>query len=402
LQRMVGREAGGEARAIDAASFGLNIDDFGGSTWAGVNVSTDAALGYISVFAAVNLIADAIASFPVHAYRKSGTARRAVPTQPAWLDDVNGQPNPETDRFTWVHRLVNSMGLDGNAYGLIADRDKLGYPSEIWNLHPDDTTPIRQGGEIRYRVKGRSRTLGRYSRANPNGEVVQVKWFDAGGLRGLSPIEKVARQGIAMGLASEEYGARFFGQGAIPPGIVSVEGAPTPAALKEMAKWFRDQYGGRARAHTPAVMSGAKWEPVSITPEAAQFLETRRFQVSEIARMYRVPPHLIGDVERSTSWGSGIEEQNRAFYTLTLVPWLRRIESTLNALVPRGQYVRFDPAGLLRGDIKARYAAYNVGRQGGWLSVNEIRALEEMDEVDGGDAYLQALNMTAVGQGGNE
>jgi len=389
-----------ERRAVDASQFGKALfEDVG--THAKVTVDDETALRFVTVYACVSLIADSIAAMPCHAYRRDGDRRILAPRQPPWLNDVDSDPNPETDRFTLTHRLLTSLLLPGNAYLYLAGRDG-GVPAELWNLHPRWVTPRRVDGRIVYTYRtpdGQESTFSRYSRAlNPQGEVVHLKAFDNGGLRGLSPID-AAREAVGLGIAAEEYGARFFGQGAVPPGLLVVDNDPGPEQLKSMAEWFRTNYSGRARAHVPAVVRGARWEKISIDPEAAQFLETRKYQVAEIARLFRVPPHMVGDVERTTSWGAGVAEQNRMFFQVTLTPWVRRLEIALSSLLPPGEFVRLDPAGLLRGDIKARYDAYKVGRDGGWLSANDVRRLEDMEPIDGGDEYLRPMNTTPASAG---
>ena len=383
-----------ESRAIDASQFGIVNDLFPSGTAAGVSVTEDKALASVAVYAAAGIIADSIASMPVHRYRRSGDTREKLAT-PYWLDPVDGQPNQDTDVYTWKHRQLQSLLLPGNSYLLVTERDRLGYPSAVYNLNPADVTPYRENGRIVYRWtnEGRTRTLTRYTRLNPDGQVLQTKAFDRGDLTGLSPIGNAA-EAIGLGLAAEEYGARFFGQGAIPPGIISTEGRASEEQLKTIKRYWRRNTGGTRNSHLPAVMAQAKWVPITIDPKSAQFLETRKFQTAEIARLFRVPPHLIGDVDRSTSWGSGIEEQNRMFYQTTLMPWINRLEQTWNQLLPRNQFVKFDPAGLLRADIESRYTAYSQARQWGFMSQNEIRALEDMEPVEGGDTYLTPLNMT--------
>ncbi len=383
-----------EGRAIDASQFGLALDLMPSATAAGVAVSEDKALKHVSVYAAAGIIADAVASMPVHRFRRSGDTRTRLDT-PAWIDPVDGQPNPDTDVYTWKHRQLQSLLLPGNSYLLVVDRDRFGFPSVVYNLNPADITPYRESGQILYRWNnnGTTRQLTRYTRTNPTGQVLHTKAFDRGDLTGLSPIDNAA-EAIGLGIAAEEYGARFFGQGAIPPGIISTDSNASPEQLQAIKKFWRRNTGGVKNSHLPAVMAQAKWMPITIDPKSAQFLETRAFQTSEIARLFRVPPHLIGDVERSTSWGTGIEEQNRMFFQVTLMPWINRLEQTWNQLLPRNQFVKFDPAGLLRADIESRYAAYAQARQWGWMSQNEIRALEDMEPVDGGDQFLTPLNMT--------
>jgi HK97 family phage portal protein len=382
------------------AEFAKAMSFFEASTHARVNVTQESALCFIAVYASVGIICDSVAAMPAHVFRKRTDAgRELAPNQPLWLNDVDGDPNPETDRYTFFHRWISSLLLDGNGFNYLGLRNPEGLPEELWNLHPNYTTVARRNGQILFDYvrpdTGRTQTFTRYSRADPTGDVLHTKGFDVGTLRALSPID-AAREAVALGLAAEEYGARFFGQGAVPPGVIEVTGDPTPQQLETMGQWFRENYSGRARAHIPAVLSNAKWVPIAVTPEAAQFLETRKFQKGEIASLYRVPPHLIGDVDKTTSWGTGIEQQNRMFFEVTLMPWVRRLEVSLNSLLPPGYFVKFDPAGLLRGDVKARYEAYGQGRLGGWLSANDVRRLEDMEPIEGGDEYLRPTNTTPV------
>jgi HK97 family phage portal protein len=382
-----------QARAMDASQFAKAMT-FESGTHARVSVTQESALSFIAVYASVGIIADSIAAMPAHVfYKRADGGRELAPNQPPWLNDVDGDPNPETDRFTFFHRWVSSLLLDGNGFVFLADRNPMGFPNNLWNLHPNYTTVVRRDGQILfdYQTPDGQRSkppFTRYCRAAPTGDVLHTKGFDVGTLRALSPID-AAREAVALGLAAEEFGARFFGQGAVPPGVIEVTGDPTPAQLENMGQWFRENYSGRARAHIPAVLSNAKWVSISVTPEAAQFLETRKFQKGEIASLYRVPPHLIGDVDKTTSWGTGIEQQNRMFFEVTLMPWVRRLEVGLNSLLPPGHFVKFDPAGLLRGDVAARYSAYQQGRSGGWLSGNDVRRLEDMEPIPDGDEYLR-------------
>lgn len=382
-----------ERRAIDASVFdrGVLLSE---KVHAGVPVDQQKALRFVAVYSAVGIIADAIASMPTHAFRKRDGSREMVPTQPQWLDRTNWMPNPETDAFTFNHRIINSLCLDGNAFVLITARDRLGFPQEVWNLNPQEIRTERRRrageriGELRY-IWQESEILSRYSRFNPGGEVLHIKAFDAGGDRGLSPID-VGRQAIGLGLVTEKFGSRFFGKGQHLSGVIEAPSGMPDEAKQRLVEWWKEMKGGSDNAFEPGVLTGgATWKPIAIAPENAQFLQTRKFQVNEIARLYRVPPHLIADVERSTSWGSGIEEQNIAFLTYTLLPWLMRVESGFNQMLPRGQFVKFNTAGLLRGDVLDRFRAYAIARQNGWLSANEIRELEDMNRIDGLDDYWQ-------------
>jgi len=373
----------------------------GTGTWANVTIDQDKALTFSVVWACVTLLADVIAAMPVHAYRRNDDSRLLLRPQPPYLDDVDAAPNPESDRFTWVFRTIESLAVDGNSYWCVADRDQMGWPSEIWNLHPNWVTPTRHNGRIVYDYAppdgSERRTFSRYSRQTPGGEIIHIKRYDRGGLKGLSPID-AAREGIAFALAAEEYGARFFGQGAVPPGYFELQGDPGPGALDATKDWFEENYSGKQRAHKPAFLKNATWHPIAISPENAQFLESRKFQVSEVARWWRVPPHLAGDVEKTTTWGSGMEQTNRMFFDISLIPYVVRFESAVNSMRPAGEFVKVNPAGLLRGDLQTRYQAYKEGRAGGWLSVNDVHRLEDEEPVEGGDDYLIPMNTQSVAQ----
>lgn len=370
-------------------------------TWAKVDIDQDKALTYSVVWACVTLLADLVAAMPAHAYRRLEDIRRMLPTQPPYLDDVNADPNPESDRFTFTYRSIESLATDGNSYWYIADRDEFGWPAELWNLQPNDVTPQRRDGRIVFEYAPPDgtpvRTLTRYSRQTPAGDVVHIKRYDRGGLKGLSPID-AAREGVAYALAAEEFGARFFGQGAVPPGYFEMTGDPAPGAMDAAKDWFEENYSGKQKAHKPAFLKNATWHPIAINPENAQYLESRKFQVAEVARWWRIPPHLVGDVEKTTTWGSGMEETNRMFFDISLVPYVVRLESAYNSLLPAGNFVKLNPAGLLRGDLVSRYQAYKAGRDGGWLSANDILRLEDSPPIDGGDAYLIPMNTQSATQ----
>jgi HK97 family phage portal protein len=229
-----------------------------------------------------------------------------------------------------------------------------------------------------------------FSPSRPGGEFLHIAGLSDNGLYGLSPIEK-AQQAIGLGLATEKFGAKFFGNGSqlagtieMPPGSVA-----TQAQLEQLGEMWRRKFSGVDKAWSvPVLQNGAKFNAGQLPNDAAQFIETRKFSVSEIARLYRVPPHMIGDVEKSTSWGSGIEEQGIGFVTYTLATWIRRLELALSQLTPRGQYLKWNVNSLLRGDIQSRYSAYQTGVAGGWINRNEVREWEDLAPVDGLDDFL--------------
>jgi hypothetical protein len=219
------------------------------------------------------------------------------------------------------------------------------------------------------------------------------------GLKGLSPIA-MAREAIGLSIAAETFGASFFGNGLNPGGVAEHPQKLSPEAHARLKESLNEKYEGLGKAHRLMLLEeGMKFTKVGIAPEEAQFLETRKFQVADIARLYGVPPHMIGDTEKTSSWGTGVEQQGIGFVVYTmrpyLVSWEQETSSKLIAPKDRRDYFpEFAVDGLLRGDIKSRYGSYAVGRQWGWLSVNDVRELENMNPIDGGDIYVTPLNMT--------
>lgn len=374
-----------EARAfLNSAAIPSNSSGFAADS--GVPVNDHTAMQHLAVYSCVRLLADSIATLPIDVYRKQGGARFNLPT-PMVLED----PDPDINGFEFIQQVVTSLALRGNSYELVTARDKFEWPTQRLPLHPDDVqvTRNRDDGRPDYKV---------HNTLVPRSDVLHIRRLTlAGHVTGLSPITQ-ARQAIGLGLAAERYGARWFGDSADPSSVLETEGNLAEVeAQRVMQSWVSSQ-GGRRH---PAVLSGGlKYRPISITPEESQFLETRGYQRSEIAMFFGIPPHMIGDTEKQTSWGTGVEQQTLGFVKFSLLPWLRCLESTYSrALLPRGQYMRFNLEGLLRGDTTSRYTAYTQARNAGWLSVDEIREKEDLPPIpDGsGQSYIQPLNFGPLG-----
>lgn len=356
---------------------------------AGEIVGEHQALRLIAVQACVRLLADSIASLPIDVYRKEGDARVELSPPPVITD-----PHPLVDMTAvdWRTQVVTSLALRGNSYNVVTSRDALERPTALLPIHPDNVMiephEDERTGRRWYKVGG--------ERVSPRDMFHIRALLLPGAFEGLSPIG-YAKQAIGLGLAAERFGARWFGDGAAPSSILWTEQELTEEQRERNMKAWVATHGGR---RYPALLEGGmNWKPVTIMPNESQFLETRKFAVSEIARLFGVPPHMIGDVDRSTSWGSGIEEQSMGFVTYHLRPWLVRIEAALDQLLPRGQFVKFNLEGLLRGATKDRYDAYTQARNAGWMNVDEIRAKEDLEPLpDGlGQDYLQPLNMGPLG-----
>jgi HK97 family phage portal protein len=296
--------------------------------------------------------------------------------------------------------LVGHLALRGNAFAEI-QRDQGGRAMALWPLRPDKVEVKRVNGQLRYIVDVPGEPVPQGLFAN---QVMHLRGLGYDGLIGYSPVA-MARQAIGLALATEEFGARFFGNGAKPGGVLEHPGKLSKEAHDRLRKSWENRHQGLENAHRLAILEeGMKLHEVGIAPEEAQFLETRQFQTREIARMFRVPPHMLADLEGGASYAS-IEQMSLEFVIYTLTPWLVRLEQAiyrdlLTEAERRSYFARHLVAGLLRGDIKSRYEAYAQGRQNGWLSANDIRELEDMNPVEGGDVYLVPLNMVPADQVG--
>lgn len=344
-----------ERHNIDKLALWGRGSDVGDPVWSGMDVSQEQSLRMTTVFRCVRLICETLAALPVDAVRSRGDIREPVPRPPAWIET----PNPEDTWFTFAERIFESLAMDGNAFVAITARDALGFPAELWTLHPRvvDVRRRTPTGEIVYVWTGYgTQTLTRFGPTNPTGDVLHLRLAAAGGLRGLSPLD-LAKQAIGLALAAEKYGARFFAEGQTLSGVISLpatEGARSKEYVEQIRANWQAHHAGTSSSHRPGILTGgATWTPLSITNEQAQFLETRRFQVEEIARLYGVPPHMVSSVTNSTSWGTGIEQQALGFARFSLLPWIVRFEQAFSQLLPRGNYVKlnqrgFDPAPIAK------------------------------------------------------
>lgn len=353
----------------------------------GATVTPSSSLGVSAVWRAVNLISGTIASLPLHAYRPQGEGRVRVTT--GWGAELVEQPHRDLTPFEWWEFATASMLLWGNAYFRM-DFSRGGASRWLLPILPDKVKVGRASdGTKVYDVAGEPLT---------DDAILHLPGFGYDGICGVSPI-RAARQGIGLALSSEEYAARLFGSGSLATGLLQTEQRLTPEQADLIQARWAAKRSGLGSAHGTIVLdSGAKFHQLTIPPVDAQFLESRAFQVSEVARIFGVPPHMLMDTEKSTSWGTGIEQQSIGWVVYTLRPWLTRLEQRITKLVrPSKLYVKFRVEGLLRGDSAQRAAFYRAMWSLGALSTNEIRALEDMDPVEGGDVRYRPLNMGVLG-----
>ena len=377
----------------------------GGST-AGKTVTERSAMQMTAVYSCVRILSEAIAGLPLHLYRygEDGSKQKALDHPLYTL--LHDEPNPEMSSFVFRETLMTHLLLWGNAYAQIL-RNGKGDVIALYPLMPNKMTVDRDDeGHLYYSYqRSNDEALKPNSRVILSShEVLHIPGLGFDGLVGYSPIA-MAKNAIGLAIATEEYGAKFFANGAAPSGVLEHPGTiKDPSRVREA---WQSQFGGSSNSGKVAVLEeGMKYTPISISPEQAQFLETRKFQINEIARIFRVPPHMVGDLEKSSF--SNIEQQSLEFVKYTLDPWVVRWEQSImrGLLSPdekKQYFAKFNVDGLLRGDYQSRMNGYAVGRQNGWMSANDIRELENMDRIpaeEGGDMYLINGNMLPMKHAG--
>jgi len=391
--------------AAPANAPGWLVDLFGGGrrTGAGVDVSEESALTFSAVYGCVRILAESAASLPLKVYRRAGARGKATARQHWAWSLLHDAPNPEMTAVVWRELGMVHVLTWGNAYSRIEWAGN-GAARAVWPIHPSRVTVRRSAaGAVFYEVRPDPTTdpPGGHPAILEPADMLHVPALGWNGLVGLSPV-RLAREAVGLGQAAEAFGSGFFGHGARPGGVLSVNQALDPKARAKIAEAWEAAHQGVERAGRVAVLGlGASFTATTIPPEDAQFLETRRFQVGEIARIFRVPPHMLADLERATF--SNVEHLGLEFVMHSLRPWLVRWEQELNRKLfgtagTAGLYCEHAVDGLLRGDQASRFNAYAVGRQWGWLSADDVRAFENLPPLaDGaGSVYLQPLNMVPV------
>jgi HK97 family phage portal protein len=366
----------------------------GPTSTAGMTVTPESSLTSAAVFACIRVLAESISMLPLLMYERKGGGKQRVENHPLyWL--LKEQPNPEMTAFELRETVMGHLCGWGNGYMEIQWSD-AGQPVALWPLLPNVTVPQRVNGALVYdtQVPG----VGTFRL--PAWRVSHVRSLGGTGLMGYSPI-RLHAESVGLALATQEFGNRYFGNGAKPGVVLKHPGKLTVEAKARLRTSWTAAHEGLSNAHRVAILEeGMGIESIGIAPNEAQFLETRKFQTTEIARIFRVPPHMIADLSQATF--SNIEHQSIDFVVHTLGPWLVRWEQALSRDLLVGKekqthVIEFLVDGLLRGDISSRYTAYSIGRQNGWLSANDVRRMENMNPIKGGDVYLTPLNMVPAG-----
>lgn len=363
-------------------------------THAGIQVSTEKALGLTAVWACIRLLAWCEASLPLVMYERLEKGKRRATDNPIYKI-ISKKPNAEQTSFKWrefmsVHQNLYGAGISEIEY------DKNGYPVALWPIPTYCVKKIRtKNKELMYEVNvdGTAYKLWPY-------QVICFESLQVNSDRWISPIG-MHRETLGSAIAVREFGAKTFGQGTNPGAIVSYPGQfqfRTGDSLESTRKAMREAYEGLSNAHRLMLLDqGAKYERAGLPPEDAQFLETRKWDTTEISRIYNVPLHLIQVHEGGTTWGSGIEELNSGFVVFTLMPYLilKEQELELKLIDDDKYFIKHNVDGLLRGKLEARYRSYSIGRQWGWLSPNDVCEMEDRNPLPGdeGDIYLNPMNM---------
>ncbi|MDE2105797.1 MAG: phage portal protein [Patescibacteria group bacterium] len=381
---------GDERRSLESPTFAVNpaqLDNIWGfgPTRSGVQINEHTAMTVVAVYAAHKILGETIGMLPWAVYEgdEDDKERHRDKESPAY-PLLRYSPNEEVTAFTFKETLMHHVLGWGNAYARILF-DNAGRPKSLRILTPDRTHPERKGGRLQYRTE-----LG--DTFDP-AEILHIPGLSFDGLKGYSPIA-MARESIGAGKAAEIFGATFFGNGATVMGVLKFPGKLKPEAKANLRESWHAMYGGTGNSNKTAILEeGMEYARVGIPPDEAQFMETRKFSIIDIARLYRIPPHMLGDHERATH--SNIEQASLEFLVYTMSPWLAKFEqeATRKLCQPGQNYVKFDERALLRADLTARQNYYASGRQWGYLSANDVLRMEGEQPIGKqGDVYLSPAN----------
>ncbi|SFF52934.1 phage portal protein [Blastococcus tunisiensis] len=367
-RRAFARALGVEQRSVENGNRPLTIEQLLAET--NTPITTDDALGVTATYAAVTLLADTIAGLPIDVFERRGRSRIEV-ASPRWL----AEPNDEDLPRDIIEQSVTSLLLRGNAY-LLTERDAAQRIERIWVLDPDRVAPrkkrVGNRTQIVYYVDGRELTAA---------DIVHIPLTrKPGSLVGMSPL-RAAAETTAVALEAQRHAAALLRNGAMPGGLIEVEGQLSDQGVNQLKQGWQDAHGGEKKGGVGVITEGAKFRGLSVSPADAELLATRRWSVEDVARAFRVPPHLIGSTEKTSSWGAGIQEMSRGFVVFSLGGHLTRLESHMTRLVreerPLAQ-VKLNTDALLRGETVTRYRAHEVGLRAGFLTLDEVRRIEDL------------------------
>jgi HK97 family phage portal protein len=368
----------------------------GGPSVAGVSVNENRSMGLSGHFACVRLIASTLASLPIHVYERTAAGHRRSDHPAARM--LRTKPNPEMTIFSFIEAMQAQISNRGRAFAELVF-DRRGNVAELWPVPPGGCIPRRKdnGGTMEFLFPSSGAVL-------PSWKVLYIPWFTFDGINTFTPVG-LFRTAFGLGMAVEEFGARFFGQGTNIGGFIEHPQKLSDTAYDRLKSDMKEKYQGLQHSHGVIILEeGMKYSKLGMPLEDIQFIESRKFTATEMARIHGVPPHLIGDLEKATF--SNIEEQGIEAVTYLFRQWCVRWEQALNSKLftePEQEkyYIKFELDGLLRGNIETRYKAYSTGLQQGFLNADEVREKEDMNPLPNGlgTAYRFPLNLSKAGKG---
>lgn len=395
FSKLFGRKS---AQALDTPEKIAEALGYGYDTYAGKGVSSRQAMQLTTVFACVRVLAESVGMLPCKLYEQAEKAKKTAVKHSVYRLLTTAPNSYMTPQELW-ELMICCLCLRGNFYAYKVKG--LGQVIELLPIDPGAVKPLLKDHVVTYEVTWKDGSTDELTQD----EIWHVRILTLDGLNGLNPIA-YAREAIGLGLATEEHGARLFSNGAVTTGVLSTEQQLSDDAFNRLKKQFNEGHQGLANSHKPMVLEmGLDWKPISLNNEDSQFLETRKFQRDEICAIFRVPPHLIANLDKASF--NNIEHLGLSFVNYALVPYLTRIESRINiGLIESSEqgrfYAKFNAGALLRGDLKSRYESYSSGINWGILSPNDCRENEDLNPRDGGDVYLTPLNMTTKPEVSNE
>jgi HK97 family phage portal protein len=386
-----------EKRTLDENSgWGLITKMRGMNNWetpSGLSVSPQRSIQLTAVWASVRILSEGLASLPLPIYKRLSRGKERDVNHPLYRV-LHDQANPLMTSFMWRETMMGHCCTWGNCFSEI-ESDNAGRIKALWPLRPDQTKMRWVDGKLYY-VTTLPESQGGGRVGLPAERVLHIRGLSSDGMLGYSPIRE-ARNALGLAAATEEFGSRFFGNGAKAGGVLEHPGSLSDDAHTRLKSSWNEMHQGLDNSHRVAILEeGMKYNQIGIPPEDAQFLQTRKFQVSEIARIFLIPPHRLADLERATF--SNIEQMSLEFVIYTLRPWLVRWEQELLRCLfteteKKTHFAEFNVDAMLRGDTQSRYQAYHQAWQDGWLTWNEIREKENLNPIDGGDTHYVPLNM---------
>jgi|TARA_R110002074_G_scaffold218438_2_gene388884 HK97 family phage portal protein len=351
---------------------------------------SDKALTLTAVWCAIRLLAESVSSLPISVYTKQENGDKTEDTKNPIYKLVKFKPNYYQNKITFFEFIMLSICTTGNSYVQIV-RNNSGTPTQLICLDPDKATVVIDNNELFYQIDGAG--------VLDSSDILHFKTITDDGITGISPIDQCAKA-LKWSENLEEFGSTFFSNGAKPSSILQTDRALSDTALTRLKSSFANTYGKLKNSNSTIVLEeGLTFKPISISPEQAQFLASREFSISEVARIFRVQPHLLMDLTKSSF--NNIEMQSQEFLTYTLMPYITRIEEEMNLKLFRTNelgktFIEFNVNGLLRGDVKTRNEAYKSGITNGYMSINEVRRYENLNSIEGGDKHFMQLNMTTI------